>query len=416
MFMKKCTLKGLLLLFPLLFMVSCQPSPADDELNGRITLWHSWSPAEAVVLEDALSEFEEIHPHVRIITVALPEEQLLPEFYKVGNDGLAPALLIGEDSWVGELVEAGLIRPLAPEETPNGVSYLRNSALVQYDGKRFGVPVSLAPRALYYNLDRVDTPPETLDELLAEAAKGNQVAFVPRFEKGYWGIQAFGKGLFDEQDQFTLAESGFTEWLRWLDNAQQAPGVILNVDDDSLFELFTTGGVAYYVAGPEKQAQIPAMIDEENPLNFGVVPLPEGPQGDSGPLLPAETILLYAFTSPDQSRIANALAAFLVNQQQSIRFMRELDHIPANPAVTVDQRIYPIVNGFARQARTAVVIPNEIPTDSFAAAGDSAYANVLSGALTPEEATCRFGQEVISLAGVISTEQSLPEGCDPKTP
>jgi ABC-type glycerol-3-phosphate transport system substrate-binding protein len=259
----------------------------------------------------------------------------------------------------------------------------------------------------------VSNLPDSLDELLQEAAAGNRVAFVPRFEEAYWGIQAFGAGLFDAQARFTLAESGFSEWLAWLSVAQSSPGVILNVDDASLMTLFAEGEIAYYVAGPEKLDDIEALLDEGDPLEFGVVPLPSGPYGPAGPPLPAETILLYAFTSEDQTRISNALADFLSNQQQSIRFMRELDRVPANPSVVVDGRIYPIVNGFDRQAKTAVVIPNEIPTNPLIAAGDRAYVSVLSGVLTPDEAVCRFGQEIASLEGFTVTEMSLPEGCAP---
>ena len=409
--MTRRQLKVIWLLFLLLIMVSCQSTLPDDELNGRIILWHSWSAAEAVVLEEALAQFQEIHPNVRIITVALPEDQILQEFNDVGNDGLGPGLLIGNDSWIGELVNTGLIRPLPLEENPSTLFNPRNVSLTQYQDQLFGVPLFLAPRALYYNKRLVTEPPESLAELLQEAAAGNRVAFVPRFEEAYWGIQAFGEGLFDAEDRFTLAESGLTEWLSWLDDAQRAPGVIMNIDDDSLLELFTSEQVAYYVAGPEKQALIATMINEEDPFDFSVVPLPGGPEKAAGPLLPAETILLYAFSSPEQMRITNALAAFLVNQQQSIRFMRELDRVPANPVVKVDRRIYPIINGFAQQARTAVVIPNEIPTDPFVAAGDRAYVSVLSGVLTPAEAVCHFGQEVAAFQEYTAADMSLPEGC-----
>src|SRR5690606_41037726 len=85
---------------------------------------------------------------------------------------------------------------------------------------------------------------------------GNRVEFVPRFEEAYWGIQTMGRGLFDAEGNFTLAESGFEQWLRWLDNAQRAPGVILNVDDESLLDLFASGQIAYYIAGPERLARI----------------------------------------------------------------------------------------------------------------------------------------------------------------
>lgn len=401
------------ILLMLAVLAGCQTEASDDELSGRITLWHSWSEAEAAVLDEALAEFEELHPEVRIIAVGIPEDHILEEFISAGNDGLGPGVLIGEDSWIGELVSTGLIRPLNPDANSNQLYDSRNRALTQYEDQIYGVPLFLAPRALYYNKSMVAEPPETLDEFLIDAAAGNRAAFVPRFEEAYWGIQAFGEGLFDEQGRFTLAESGFSEWLAWLNDAQSSPGVILNVDDASLLELFATEQIAYYVAGPEKLDDINALLDEEDLLEYGVVPLPAGPYGPAGPLLPAETILLYAFTSDRQTQIANALARFLANQQQSIRFMRELDRVPANPSVVVDRRIYPVVNGFDRQAEMAVVIPNEVPTNPLAAAGDRAYASVLAGLLTPAEAVCRFGQEVAEFHEYTADDMSLPDGCEP---
>lgn len=400
------------LLIVLVMLAGCSGEADDDELSGRVTLWHSWSESEAAILGDALAEFQELHPDVRVIPVALPEDHILEEFMTAGNDGLGPDVLIGTNSWIGELVNAGLIRPLNPDRDRSNLFDSRNIALTQYEDQIYGTPQFLAPRALYYNKGLAASPPGDLDELLADAAAGNRVAFVPRFEEAYWGIQTFGEGLFDDQGRFTLAESGFTEWLAWLDEAQGSPGVILNVDDRSLLELFATGEIAYYVAGPGKLDDIDALLDEEDPLAYGVVPLPSGPNGPPGPLLPAETILLYAFTSDAQTDVADALASFLVNQQQSIRFMRELDRVPANPAIAVDPRIYPIVNGFTRQADTAVVIPNEVPTDPLAAAGDRAYVSVLSGVLTPAEAVCQFGREVATFQVFSTIDMSLPEGCE----
>ena len=172
---------------------------------------------------------------------------------------------------------------------------------------------------------------------MQEAADGNRVEFVPRFEDAYWGIQAFGSGLFDSEGRFTLADSGFEEWLSWLDKAQNATGVILSDDEVSLLELFASGQIAYFVAGPESLSQIRQQMDEENAFEIGVAPLPAGPAGPAGPLLPAETIMLYAHASPEQERIANELAAHLVNERQAIRFMRELERVPANPHVSRGQ-------------------------------------------------------------------------------
>lgn len=394
-----------------LILAGCRAEQSEEELRGRIILWHSWSEAEAAVLDESLAEYQQLHPGVLVIEVALPQDQLLEEFIDAGNDGLGPGLLIGRNGWIGELAGAGLLQSLFPVEAENAYFTARNRALTEYEGDVYGVPLFLAPQALYYNKDMVNEPPNSLDGLLQEASVGNRLAFVPRFEAAYWGIQAFGDGLFDSQGLFTLSGSGFAEWLAWLAEAQQSPGVILNVDDTSLLELFASEQIAYYVAGPEKQDEIMALMDHEDPFEYGVVPLPNGPNGSAGPLLPADTLLIYAFASDRQKQIATSLAYFLANQQQSVRFMREMDRVPANPAVSVDRRVYPIVSGFARQTQSAVVIPNEVSTNALAAAGDRVYISVLSGLLTPDEAVCRFGQEVAAFQGYTAADMSLPEGC-----
>jgi maltose-binding protein MalE len=365
------------------------------------------------VLEEALLEFQEIHPNAKVATVALPKDQLLSAFIDAGNDGLGPGLLIADDAWIGDLVDAQLIRSISPDENLSRLFDSRTSALVQHQDQIFGIPLSLAPVALYYNEALVDELPEDLDDLLRQAAAGKAVGFVPRFEQAYWGIQAFGEGLFDADGQFTPAESGFLDWLQWLNAAQSEPGIILSVDDRSLRELFASGELGYYIAGPQELANIEALAEDENALAFAVAPLPQGPTGQAGPLLHAETVILYAHDSPQQAQIAEALARFLVNQQQSIRFMRELEHVPANPVIRVDQRIYPRVNGFAQQAQSAVVIPNEIPTETLFAAGDLAYASVLSGLSTPAEALCRFSRDVAVSLGPEAVDVRLPDGCEP---
>lgn len=395
----------------LLLLCGCQLNPPDDDLNGRITLWHSWSPPEELILEETLAQFQEIHPNVQIINTAFPYNKILAEFMVAGKEGLGPTLILGTDNWISDLADAGLIRPLSPDLVVLDLFNQRNLALTQYHDQQFGIPLALAPRALYYNKSLVSAPPTTLDELLQEADAGRSVAFVPRFTQAYWGIQAFGEGLFDDQAYFTLSESGFTEWLSWLNEAQNAPGVILNVDDPSLLSLFASGQVAYYVAGPEAQAQISSLMDDENSFEMGVAPLPGLPEAPAGPLLPAEIIMFYTYASDDEMAIASELAAFLVNQQQSIRFLRELDRVPANPNVRVDSRVYPTVYGFAQQGRTAVVIPNEIAADPVVEAGNRAYVKVLAGVLTPDEAVCNFGREVARFQGYTEATMSVPEGC-----
>ena len=397
-----------ILLFILLVSSCRSPQANENALRGRILLWHSWTAVEAEVLEEALADFREIHPEVSIISVAISSGDLLSQFQQSAANGLGPDLLLGSSEWIQELVEADLIRPLDEGEISDLSLDSEMLSITRYQDGAYGIPLSLGPRALYYSKTLVAEPATTLDELLQQASEGKKVAFVPRFEEAYWGIQTFGDGLFDRRGNFTLAGSGFTEWLEWLSVAQNEPGVILNVDDDALLELYIQGSVAYYIAGPDEQSPFKDAMGDHA---IGVTTLPAGPEGPAGPLLPAESLLLYTFSSDDQARVANVLAQFLANQQQGIRFMRELDRVPANPRVSVDPRIYESVSGFSKQAETAVILPNELDRNQLYAAGDRAYASVLSGLLSPEEAACRFGQEVADLLVGTGKKITLPIGC-----
>ena len=97
-------------LLMLLALSSCQLfRQGDDELSGRVVLWHGWTPEEMAILEEALDEFREIHPQVTVASLALPRGDLLEQYKQSADDGLAPDLLLGSSDWVRELADSGRI-------------------------------------------------------------------------------------------------------------------------------------------------------------------------------------------------------------------------------------------------------------------------------------------------------------------
>ena len=309
--------------FVLFLLIGCQPVTPEDDLSGRITVWHSWSGQDAIVLREMLDRFQEIHPNVRVVDLGIPADQILAEFKNSAQNGLAPGVIIGQDSWIRELAQEGLIREFPVSAATAALTSSRNRTIVEYEGNVYGLPLFLSPRALFYNKELVSEPSRTLDELLQDAAAGNRVEIVPRFEEAYWGIRSFGNGLFDVNGRLILKNSGFEEWLAWLDEAQNTQGMILSIDEESLLELFIGGETAYLVSGPDSMNMIASRIDDDNPLDYDVIPLPSGPSGPSGPLSKAETMLFYVHASPAQKRIANELATFLSNERQGIQFVRD---------------------------------------------------------------------------------------------
>ena len=138
-------LKRLITLFlMLLALSSCQLfRQNDDEISGRVVLWHGWTPEETAILEDALDEFREIHPQVTVASLAMPRGEILEQYKQSANDGLAPDLLLGSSDWVRELADSGRIRAFENEEFNDLNLETGRLSATKYREKVYGVPLSL---------------------------------------------------------------------------------------------------------------------------------------------------------------------------------------------------------------------------------------------------------------------------------
>lgn len=182
----------------------------------------------------------------------------------------------------------------------------------------------------------------------------------------------------------------------------------MNVDDQRLEELFSAGEITYYIAEPWKITRLQEALGEDLAVSI----IPSGPSGAAGPLLNAEAILFFSYSSAKQAEMVRILGEFLANPQQSIRFMREIDKVPANPRVSIDSRLYPVVASFSQQARTAVTIPGGWDEELLISAGDRAYAAVLSGEMPADQAVCTFARIIGQGQVPMDKEILLPDNCE----
>lgn len=397
-----------ILILVVALLTGCQATqPTDNTLRGTITLWHSWSEEEAKILEQIVGEFLKVNPDVNVNVVAFPPERILEQFTQAGEDGLGPDLLLGSSDWIPKLADGGLLREIKIDDQQFENTALKVSG---YQDKVYGLPISFFPQATFYNRDLVDQPPSTLEDLLSEAEAGKVVAINQLFEDSYWGIQAFGEGLFDEQGNFSLVDSGLIEWFEWLHQAQNESGFILSNDIQGMQDLFTRGEIAYYISGSQNLAGLMAGLGEDK---LGVNTLPSGEHGPAGPLLLADAILFFAHSSPEQIRISNALANFIVSPKSNISFIRLLNRVPANPNVQVDSRLYPEISKFVQQTKSGVYLPSNLDREQFFEAGTRALTKVLSNIQTADEAACSFASEIINFQNYAPENVRLPAGCEP---
>ncbi len=375
-------------------LAACAPAPT-DEVRGRLLFWHT-READAAALADIVAAFEDIYPGVEVVIEVVPEGDLRQRYENTVALGLGPDMVIAPTRWIPALTSEGLIQNIEPDNPP--LEHFLTAAVenVRYDGNLYGLPFSLEPAALYYNVERVATPPQTLDDMLAQGADNTTFGILTRFDGGFWGVAALGGQLFGPDGRVVLNQGAFASWLSWLQNAQDAPGLTLSRDPVALRELFIAGELDAYVGKPD---DLPLVREALGTTGFAVAPLPGGQGNPAGPLLDVDAMLFNPATSNATRQAALELARFLTNDEQSRVLIRTRNIVPANRRVQPNARLYPGISGFVTQARTAVAVPNTVAMSAVLAQGDALLQQVLAGVITGPEAAETLTASVNELAG-----------------
>ena len=396
-------------LVALLLLAACTDGSAQDsELQGRVLLWHTWSGADEQALNDLLDKFNDVYPEITVISISYSESELREQFVDVAQRGMGPDVIIGSQLWIPDLVDAGLIHAL--EENRIDLSPFLATALqsLRYRGELYGLPLSVQTSALYFNKDQVSEPPDTLSALLEQADEGHKVALNTNFDAAFWGIQAFGGKLLDEQMRVVLNQGGFSNWLSWLIQASNAPNIILGRDEATLKSLFTEGEVAYYVGESSDLLEFQEALGEKV---VGVSPLPAGPNDLAGPFLTTEPFFFGTDSSPAQAQRSMLLVRFLTNNEQQRKLAEQTGRVPANAQARINRRISPAVAGFVEQSKTAIpllLIPQMFDAIEL---GQDTYLQVLEGLADPTEATHQLTQTVNEKSNLETVEVATGVKC-----
>jgi hypothetical protein len=226
-------IRGVMFVIAIMLLAACSGrSGEDDGLTGRILLWHAYDDNAAAALDDIFARFAELNPQtlVKVLHFA-SEEEMMAQFLDAADGGLGPDVLITSSEWVPSLVQADLLRPVdgLPDEVR--ARFMPDAlALLEVDDRLYGLPESVNTSVLFYNKRLVEQPATTLDALLAEATSGNYVGMSADFADAFWGVGTFGGRLFADDGRIMLDRGGFANWLEWLKNVGERPGVVVDGD------------------------------------------------------------------------------------------------------------------------------------------------------------------------------------------
>ena len=234
-----------------------KPTPTaagEPELEGVISLWHSWNETETQGLIEIIDRFQNLHPGVLFDVLYIPFEELRTKYEATVESGQGPMALLGPSEWGPLLFDRGFIQELTGYFNPGVLNSLNQAVLAEgeYHGALIGLPYSAQGVQLFRNKNIIPQPPGTFDDLVSSAQTatqgGNIGAFLDRGIFFSWAhLQGIGGQLIDEDGNPAFNTVEGVEWLNLMKSFENAGLVEFNGDQDT--ELFLEGRVGFIIDG-----------------------------------------------------------------------------------------------------------------------------------------------------------------------
>ena len=369
------------------------PSGGDDPVELKI--WHSYRGAERTALESLLERYDSVHPELRVMPLALPNDSFVTKLESAAPRGNGPDLFISAHERVGAWSRTGLV---AAVQAPAGLHPQTLDAL-SYEGALYGLPLAYKCLALFRNTALLADAPHTTDQLVALHRQGlgdgrmvlAYQATEPFFHAPW--MHGFGGGVFhsgaDGAPTVTLDHPGNAEALAFVSELF-AEGILPEEATGALVtQLFNEGLAATVINGPWFLGEIDPSVD------FAVSPLPvvSATGEPAAPFLTVEGVMVSGFAA--QPEAASDLAQWLVSHDAALT--RAVDgrqsvatlSAAEDPAVADD----PVLQAFRAQLDATVPLPNRPEMAATWEPMARGLRRVTRGALTPDAAVRAAQQE-----------------------
>ena len=311
-------------------------------LTGELTVWHAYGSsggnAEFKAFSRLIEKFQAENPGVKITALDVPFSDIFTKFQTESAAGGGPDMFIAPNDPFGDMVRGGFLVDL----TGKIDDVLANTSDVAIagstvDGKVYMVPESLKAVAMYYDSEKVATPPATTADLLAFVQGGGKVGVIDGAYFGWGFYNGFGGKIFDDAGKCAAtANSGVADGIKFVADLKAA-GALVDADYGKVNDAFLNGDIdvifnGNWTLGDYKAAR-PALA---------VAPVPAGPAGVSATMTGVDG--WYINASGSNQDLAIAVAEWLTSQSSQEVEVDVAGHVPANKNISI---IDPLVNQFA---------------------------------------------------------------------
>jgi arabinogalactan oligomer/maltooligosaccharide transport system permease protein len=367
-----------------LLLLCALPAWADAPLR----LWHAYRGAEEAALEQAVARFTE-DSGTKVELLALPYDAFSSKLTAAIPHGVGPDVFLYAHEKLRSFREKSLVAPSDARLVT--ADYLPNAlAALTLDGVTYGYPLSLKCLALYYDKDRVPSPPTTTDGWLGQLAQLSQPAqgqFGLAYEAGDFYFHApflfgFGGRLFDDSGRAEFQSEPMARSLAFVLGLHRRGYVPEEASGALVKSLFNAHRVAMVISGPWFAGEI------DPALRWGVAPLPTVSTTGKplSPFLGVEAAFVSARSG--QPEKAQALAHALSVGDGAYLRTTVGRQVPADLATLRTDAVKrdAFISHFRDAAQSAVPMPHALEMQKMWEPMKLALRGLLQGGTTAEEA------------------------------
>ncbi len=245
-----------------------------------LTVWHSYHAGggEEQTLTKLVTDYMAANPNVTIEVLQIPFDQIFNKYNTEVAAGGGPDLITFPNDNLYQQVQDGLIADIT-DMLQGKLGNISDAGIagMTVGGKYYGVPGIIKAVGVYYNKDKISTPPTTTDELMSMVQSGTRVGLISGiyFQFGWAGV--FGGRIWDDSGVCVADQGGVEEaWQYLLD--LKAAGAVFDGDGAKIASLFKEGQLDMIIDGPWMFGEYNTTFGDK----LGVAPWVKGPGGNIG--------------------------------------------------------------------------------------------------------------------------------------
>ncbi|MBA2664074.1 MAG: extracellular solute-binding protein [Bradymonadaceae bacterium] len=288
---------------------------------AALNVWHAYRGAEERALQSVVERFNGEQGRLRVKLLSVPNEAFANKLTSAIPRGHGPDVFIAAHERAGDWSRSGLIAALNEDDADWQHYHPVTVKAMEFEGKRYGVPLAYKSLVLFYNPAMIERAPTTTDEMLA-IARAHTNASEGRYGLVYeaanfymhapW-LFGFGGQIFDQDGTLVIDGPGVAASLEFVDQLLNVEGVIPHEATSSLVaHLFNSGHAPMAINGPWFIGEL------DKSLDYRLAPLPTVSSSglEASPFLTVEAAFVSAHTSRPQD--ARQFARYLASHEAAL--------------------------------------------------------------------------------------------------